>query len=60
MSKYECKQCKTQFEAEKSCGCSCSAEAPKCPQCGSTDLEIVEGLSKIRDFLKNLDFSGGG
>ena len=59
MADYKCKKCGNKFEKASSCGCSCSQEDPKCPQCGSPEVEETRGLSKISDFLKNLNVSGG-
>jgi hypothetical protein len=59
MQEYECTRCRTKFETTDSCGCSCSCEETKCPQCGSADVKKMEGFDKLRDFLKNLNFSGG-
>ena len=59
MQMYECKQCGAKFEQADSCGCACSCEESKCPQCGSTDLMKVEGKSNILDILRNMDAGQG-
>jgi len=57
---YKCKKCGNKFEKASSCGCSCSKEELKCPQCGSTEVKETGGLDRIGELLKNLNLSGGG
>lgn len=60
MADYKCKKCGAKFEKSPSCGCSCSQEELKCPQCGSTEVKETGGLDRIGELLKNLNLSGGG
>lgn len=55
--KYQCKQCKSEFEDTEN---SCSESMVKCPICGSTDFKKLSNSNDVMEFLRNLMFSGGG
>jgi DNA-directed RNA polymerase subunit RPC12/RpoP len=55
--KYQCKQCKAEFEDAEN---SCSETAVKCPVCGSTDFKELRNANDVIEFLRNLRLSGGG
>lgn len=56
---FQCHQCHTTFEGAGS-SCSQGGDEVKCPNCGSTNVEVSTTQEKLLEYFRSVMRSGGG